>query len=99
MSTSRTITHYPFHGFTEELNQNNQASRARFSDQAKSWLEELMRKCERHLYMGKADTFDCIVNFLQDEAEEWFNKEFTQNEKFGSKNLKNLSLKFRDRYV
>ena len=49
--------------------------------------------------MGKADTFDCIVNFLQDESEEWFNKEFTQNEKFVSKNLKNLSMKFRDRYV
>ena len=54
--------------------------------------------CEELHCMCKPEIFDVLVSFLRDETEQWFYTEFTEHEKFRLKNVKNFTMKFKDRY-
>ena len=98
MSKSRNIAFCPFHGFTDKLDLTNPAEQGKFIHSAEDWIEELVEMCIGYYRLSKADTFDAIVSFLHDESKEWYNMEFTHDDKFRFKNLKNLIMKFKSRY-
>ena len=92
------VDYYGFHGFTKGLDLTSPAACVKFSDDAKSWIDELTKMCEKFHHMSKPETFNVLAGFLYGEADEWYQTNFTDYEKFRLKNLKNFTAKFKGRY-
>ena len=83
-----------FSGFKKDEDYKDPIVRQHFCLDAKEWIEQAVKFCETQLKWGKRATFDGISRKLPDEADSWFQKAFTYDEKLKIKNLKGFIARF-----
>ena len=87
-----------FSGFKKDEDYKDPVVRQHFCLNAKEWIEHAVKFCETQLKWGKRATFDGISRKLQDEADSWFQKTFSYDEKLKIKNLKGFIARFCSTY-
>ena len=87
-----------FSGYQPNVDYTIPANREEIRKEADSWVSAVENTCLNTFKKSKRQTFDIMSDALLDEAQEWYQKSFTNAEKFKHKHLKDFVTKFRDNY-